>query len=392
MFQSLYLALQYLKFYKYRTLVLAFSLGVILFLPNGLQKLIHESEQRLMNRAKATPLLVGAKGSPTDLVINTLYFQQEEIETVNYHTAQQLNQSGLGISIPLYSVFTAQNFPIVGTTLEYFHFRKLSLLQGRNLSLLGECVIGATVAETLDLQPGDSLISSPQSFFDLAGVYPLKMKVVGVLAPSDSPDDQAVFTDLKTTWIIQGLGHGHQDMVKVEDPSLILEVDKNNIKANAKLYLYNEINEKNRNSFHFHGDMNTYPITSVIVVPHDQKSATLLRGRFVSGELPHQIAVPQQVVNHLLQSIFRIKQLFNAMFVLVGLATVCILGLILALSIRLRQEELLTFSILGSSKRKVAQMLSLEIIIVLVLSTCIAFSGYFLTGFFVEDFINLYVL
>ena len=61
----------------------------------------------------------------------------------------------------------------------------------------------------LGLGPGDSLVSSPENFFDLAGVYPLKMEIVGVLETSDSPDDLAVFTDLKTNWIIMGLGHGH---------------------------------------------------------------------------------------------------------------------------------------------------------------------------------------
>ena len=33
--------------------------------------------------------------------------------------------------------------------------------------------------------------------FDLAGVYPLKMKAAGVLAPSGTPDDDAVFVNVK---------------------------------------------------------------------------------------------------------------------------------------------------------------------------------------------------
>ena len=61
------------------------------------------------------------------------------------------------------------------------------------MSFVGECVIGKRVAEKLDIGVGDSLISSPENFFDLAGVYPLKMTVVGVLNISDTPDDRAVF-------------------------------------------------------------------------------------------------------------------------------------------------------------------------------------------------------
>jgi putative ABC transport system permease protein len=81
--QSFYLAIKYLQFHRIRTLVLVASIGLILYLPNGLQRLITESEIQMMARADATPLIVGAKGSSTDLVINTLYFEQEEIESVN---------------------------------------------------------------------------------------------------------------------------------------------------------------------------------------------------------------------------------------------------------------------------------------------------------------------
>ena len=38
------------------------------------------------------------------------------------------------------------------------------------------------------------------------------MQVVGVLEPSYTADDGAIFVDLKTAWVIQGLVHGHQDM------------------------------------------------------------------------------------------------------------------------------------------------------------------------------------
>ena len=57
-------------------------------------------------------------------------------------------------------------------------------------------VLTDRMAEALGLGPGDSLLSSPETLFDLAGVYPLKMKVVGVLARSYTPDDRAVLVDL----------------------------------------------------------------------------------------------------------------------------------------------------------------------------------------------------
>ena len=74
--QSFYLAFKYLTFHKFKTLVLIASIGIIIFLPNGLQKLIEESESQMMSRADSTPLVIGTKGSSTDLVINAIYFQQ----------------------------------------------------------------------------------------------------------------------------------------------------------------------------------------------------------------------------------------------------------------------------------------------------------------------------
>lgn len=390
--QSFYLAYKYLTFNKFRTLVLIASIGIIIFLPNGLQKLITESEQQMMSRANSTPLIVGAKGSSTDLVINSLYFQQEKIENIKSNVADKLDDTGLGYSIPILSAFNARGFPIVGTTLEYFTFRKLNLQNGRNITYIGECVVGYKVAQDLNLSPGDSLISSPENYFDFAGVYPLKMNVVGILNPSDTPDDKAIFTDLKTNWIIVGLGHGHQDVTKTTDQSIILNKDSSNVTANAKLFIYNEINQKTLESFHFHGDIRNYPITSVIFVPKDQKSNTILRGRFEAAEMPNQIVVPVKVVGNLLQSIFRIKEIFNTVFVLVGFATILILGLIVTLSIRLRKDEIFTMFTIGSSRAKVTEIISFELLIIIICSAAVALVLYYLTGFFIEEFINYYII
>ncbi len=369
-----------------------FSIGIIIYLPNGLKKLINESEAQMLARAKATPLIIGAKGSSTDLVINTLYFQQEKTEGISMKTLNDVNASEFGYAIPVLSMFTARGFPIVGTDPDYFDFRNLSLASGRLMSFVGECVVGSAVADKLNIGVGDSLVSSPENFFDLAGVYPLKMNVAGVLDPTDSPDDQAIFVDIKTNWVIMGLGHGHEDLTNNYDPSIVLQRDSSTVKAGAKLYIYNTINGENMDSFHFHGDMNSYPLSSLIFIPKDHKSATIFRGRFESGEFTQQIIVPEYVVNNLLQSIFRIKQIFNTVFVLVGLATMLILALIVTLSIRLRKDEIYTMFTIGSSRLKVFEIISFELIILIGSSSIFAVLLYLLTGFFVEDFIQNFII
>ena len=226
MIDSLYIGWKYIYYNKIKTAVLVACVTLISFMPLSLQLLLDESERQLMSRAVTTPLVVGAKGSALDLVMNTLYFDDEVPELITLQASNRVMDTNLALPIPLYVRFRARGNPIVGTTLDYFEFRGLQVAQGRQLAVLGDCVLGAKVEEELGLKPGDSLVSSPETLFDLAGIYPLKMKVVGVLEKSHTSDDLAVFADLKTAWIIQGLGHGHQDVTKLQDPTLVLKGPK----------------------------------------------------------------------------------------------------------------------------------------------------------------------
>ena len=389
---SLFLAVQYLKFHRIRSAVLISSISIILFLPIGLKKLVNESERLMLDRAKATPLIIGKKGSPTDLVINTLYFQQEKIDALTMKKVYELNTVGFGSCIPIFSAFKARNYPIVGTDLDYFEFREILIEDGRFMSILGECVIGSNVAKSLNLTAGDSLISSPGSLFDFAGVYPLKMNITGVLAPTESPDDNAIFTDLKTTWVIMGLGHGHQDLQLIDDPTIVLSRNDSVVTAGAKLFMYNEISNQNMQSFHFHGNKSEYPITSIIFVPEDVKSETILRGRFESGEILDQAVVPSFVVENLFSNIFKMQQVFDSVFIAVGFATALIFALIVTLGIRLRQAEINTMFTIGSSRTKVFEVIFFELLMMIGASGVITLIMYKLTDLYVQDFIYRFII
>jgi putative ABC transport system permease protein len=368
MIDSLYIAWQYIRSNKIRTATLIACITLISFLPVSLQLLLGESEQQLMSRAASTPLIIGAKGSSLDLVMNSLYFSNEIPEMISMQASEKVMESDLALPIPVYARFHARGNPIVGTTLDYFDFRGLKMAKGRNLAVLGDCVLGAKVAENLGLEPGDSLLSSPETLFDLAGVYPLKMKVVGILQKSHTSDDLAVFVDIKTTWVIQGLGHGHQDVTKLTDSTLILKRSESNVAATAKLYHYTEITKKNIDSFHFHGNTSIYPITAVIAVPYDDKSGTILRGRYLSKDETLQIIKPEEVIDGLLQNIFRIKNVLDAVIAVVALATILAVILVFALSLRLRQREIQTVFKLGCSRLTIARLVGAEIFIIVLTS------------------------
>ena len=155
---SFYLAWKYIIYNRIKTIVLVACITLISFLPFALQLLLDESERQLMSRAASTPLIVGAKGSALDLVMNALYFGDERPETINMEAVIRIWDSELALPIPMYTRFKARGYPIVGTSLDYFSFRNLKVASGRSLAVLGECVLGARAAEELDLKPGDRLI------------------------------------------------------------------------------------------------------------------------------------------------------------------------------------------------------------------------------------------
>jgi putative ABC transport system permease protein len=389
MIDSITIAWKYIGYNRVKTAVLISCITLISFLPMALQLLLSESERQLMSRAVNTPLIIGAKGSSLDLVMNTLYFDDEVPESISMQASERIDATDLALPIPVYVRFQARGNPIVGTTLDYFDFRNLSIAEGRQLAILGDCVLGAKVAETLVLKPGDSLVSSPESLFDLAGIYPLKMKVVGVLETSHTSDDLAVFVDLKTAWVIQGLGHGHQDVTRLKDPTLIYKRTGSNVAATAKLYHYTEITDKNIESFHFHGSLSGYPITAVIAVPFDLKSGTILRGRYLKKEETKQIVKPEEVIDGLLQNIFRIKNVLDAVVSVVALATVMSIILVFALSLRLRQREIQTIFKIGCSRMTIARLLAAEILIIVLTSAVLCSIMMLVVGHASNDLVRM---
>ncbi len=362
---ALYLAVRYLARNRLTTVVLVAAIAVVLALPLGLRTLVRRADGHLRGRAASTPLLLGAKGSPVELVLNSLYFRRTVPERIEYRQASRIAATNLATPIPLYVRFRSGSDPIVGTTVEYFAFRSLRVARGGLMTRLGDCVLGAEVAARRGVKPGGSIVSSPERAFSLAGVYPLKMRVTGVLARSGTPDDGAVFVDLKTAWLIEGLAHGHQDLSSPEAAGAVLERRDNLVIGNASVIEYNEVTPENLSSFHFHGDPETFPITAVIVVPRDEKAAALLLGRYQSSDDPLQLVRPEKVIDELMATVFRVQRYVAGALAGVAAATLAATALVFALSIRLRRRQLLTMERIGGSKGRIAGVLVSEAAIVL---------------------------
>ncbi len=388
---AVYLAIRSLRWHFGRAVTIILCLALTLWLPLTVRLLLQQFRQEISARADSTPLVIGAKGSRIDLALHALYFEALPPGTTTSGDAREVQKTGLATAIPIYAKYRTQSregqpgVPIVGTSPDYYRFRQLRIASGRIPSVLGDCVAGYNAAKRLQLKPGDTILSAPRNAFNLAGDYPLRMNVTGVLDAAHSPDDEVIFTDTKTVWIIDGIGHGHQDISKSSDQDLVLNRDGGKVTASAAVLPYTEITPGNLDSFHFHGNPAKFPLTAVLAIPDSEKSRVLLIGRYSSENPTAQCLKPPDVVAELLSVVFRIEQLVWVSSAIAVLVTSLLLALVMALSIRLRAAEMQTMYRLGCSRRTIIMLLGAELALMLFAGSVIAVTTAWISKQFIAE-------
>ncbi|MEE8468606.1 MAG: hypothetical protein V3T22_09135 [Planctomycetota bacterium] len=368
---TLLLARRYLGHHPWRSSVLVVGLALTFFLPLAVELLVTRFEASLVSRSLATPAVIGAPGSRYDLVLSSLYFEGRTPQALRMQEVERLRADHLVVPIPLLVRGSAAGRPLVGVTHEYYHFRGLVPERGELPVFLGECVLGARVAAELELGPGDPLDTDRGSLYDLGGAYPLRLRVVGVLAAARTPDDGAIFVDLHTAWIADGLGHGHGAAAEQQDEQVLVRRADGSLVLNASLVEYQEITPQNADRFHLHAERADLPLTGLLLDPVDRAALTIVKGRYgVRSDV--QLLVPAEVMGELMGFLFRAKVIFDTNTALVGVATALFLGVIVALSMALRRRERVTLFKLGCARSTVLRLMGVELAILLVAGAALA--------------------
>ena len=178
-----------------------------------------------LNRAvEPFPILMGANGSPYQLVIHTVFLRDRPIGNISYAAAERIRAGGRADRvIPLAFGDNYRGFPIVGTETEIFDYRPnpsrgpwLTLAEGRLFAAPGEAVIGSEAARRTGLAVGDTF----RGLHGLAG--PGKehesYRVAGILEPVGGPYDTALFLDISDIW----RAHGHEGAGKGDVTALLI--------------------------------------------------------------------------------------------------------------------------------------------------------------------------
>lgn len=370
-----FLALAWLRAHLGRTALVVLCVALTLLLPLAVGAFVDDYAEALGARARATPLLVGAQGSRFDLVLAALHFRgriprplqagELALATAGDRLRPAATAGELGTAIPLHVAHTARGWPVVGTTPEYYDWRGLAVARGTRPLQLGEAVLGAQVAGETGLAPGGKILTDAPNVFEIGlKNQPLRLRVVGVLAARGTPDDRAVFVDVHTAWVLDGIGHGHADAAAVDpkqilrrDPASGAVLDKSVVEAE-------EITPENRASFHVHGDPAAFPLTAIVVLPADERAGTILKGRY--RVVPDaQILEPIEVVDELLGTVFQVKAFFDANVALVSTAMALLLGLVVLLTLRVRRREFETLARIGAARATVVRIVATEWLLVL---------------------------
>lgn len=370
------LALQHARHHAWRTAILVACIAVALFLPATTEVLLSRYQHDLTARAAATPLLAGPRGNRFDLTLGALYFRASRLDPVPWSLCERLGRAPGVLAVPLHARFTARGLPVVGTLPEYYERRGLGPARGTLPLALGDVALGADVADSLGLGPGDAVFSDPLELYDIAKPPALRLSVCGVLGRRGTPDDGALFVDVKTAWVLEGLAHGHGDVVAPDalPEGFVLSRTGDSVAVSPALIEHNAVSGDNVADFHLHGDPDELPLSSVLLFPEDAKAGTLVKAE-VNAERAFQVVAPEAVIDDLMAFVFRIKALVDRISaVLVG-STVLFSGLVLLLSARLRAEEFRTLHAIGCGRWAVWKLYGIEVSGIVLTSIVVATCG-----------------
>ena len=197
-------------------LLLALGVGTIVLLLLFSAQL----EDRLTRDARGIDLVIGAKGSPLQLILSSIY--HVDFPTGNIPLAEAERWAAhpmVAEAIPLALGDSLAGFRIVGTEPAYARHYGAEPSDGRLWREPFEATLGATVAARTGLAVGDSFVGS----HGLAPGGPEHgehaYRVVGVLAPSASVVDRVVLTPVESVWLTHGIEpHPHEGAEDEEAP------------------------------------------------------------------------------------------------------------------------------------------------------------------------------
>ncbi len=182
-------------------LFLAFGVGLVVLVMLVSQQL----QNNLYNDLQGIKMVIGAKGSPLQLIFCNIYHLQNPTGNIDLELSEKIinNKRLVKKAVPLALGDNYENFRIVGTTHLYPKHYKATLAKGKfwDENKPFEATLGADVAQKLNLKLGDSFVGSHGLAKNNDHQHAEnKYVVVGILNVTNSVIDKLIFTNIESIW------------------------------------------------------------------------------------------------------------------------------------------------------------------------------------------------
>jgi putative ABC transport system permease protein len=199
----LFIVWSYLKARPLNTVINILLLGLGIAVVTVLLLFSKQLEQKINANAQGIDLVVGAKGSPLQLILCNIFHIDYPTGNINLSEAERIAKNRLvKKAIPLALGDSYQSFRIIGTNQEYADLYDPTLAMGAWFTKPLEVTLGSTVAQITGLKIGDQF----------AGAHGLaegghthndhQYTVVGIMKPTASVLDNVILTQVESVWIM----------------------------------------------------------------------------------------------------------------------------------------------------------------------------------------------
>lgn len=169
--------------------------------------------EKLDNNSKDIDLVVGAKGSPLQLILSSIYYIDFPTGNIPLKEAMELAHSPfVKRAVPLALGDNYNGIRIVGTDSNFVALYQLKTMQGKFWLKDFETTIGATVAKNQGLKIGDTFYGA-HGLTGSSDVHKSRAYVVsGILEPQGNVTDNLILTNVASVWKMHDEheeGHDH---------------------------------------------------------------------------------------------------------------------------------------------------------------------------------------
>ena len=165
-------------------------------------------ENQIDKNIKGIDMVVGAKGSPLQLILSAVFHIDAPTGNIKLAEAEKLRKNRyVKSAIPLSYGDSYKGYRIVGTDTAYSQLYNARLKTGKIWKSNFEVTLGASVAEILELKIGDKF-SGSHGLVEGGEIHgDTNYEVVGVFEATNTVLDQLILTTTESVWEV----HNHEE-------------------------------------------------------------------------------------------------------------------------------------------------------------------------------------